>query len=80
MTEQEKAIYALYEDLFSTQGWQQFITDLEDSKETLGTVESIKDAKELHTLQGKLLMVDTILNMEHMMALAKEQAEGNYDA
>jgi hypothetical protein len=79
MTEQERAIYDLYDELFASQGWIQFVTDLEDSKIDLGSVESIKDAKELHTLQGKLSMIDTILNMEHMMSLAIEQAEGDED-
>ena len=77
MTEQEKAIYDIYDALFLTEGWGQFITDLEDSKEEIGNIDSIKDAKELYVLQGKRSMVDTILNMQHMMELAKEQAEGD---
>ncbi len=76
MTEQEKAIYDIYEELFPSMGWQQFLTDLEDSKEELGNIDSIKDAKELYVLQGKRMMVDTILNMQHMMQIAREQSEG----
>ena len=77
MNEQDKAIYELYEGMYATSAWQQFITDLEDSRTEMTSIEGIKDAKELHVAQGQLTMIDRILNMEHMMGLSREQQEGD---
>lgn len=80
MTQEQKAVFDLYDELFASRGWKQFCTDLEDSGEDFNRIEGIKDAKELHTLQGKLQMIEVILNMENMMEMAKAAAEEEDDA
>lgn len=53
MTREESDYFDNYFDLFSTQGWKQFISEIEDSIDTY-TIEDIKDDKNLYSVQGQL--------------------------
>ena len=53
MTKEEEDYFETYFDLFSTQGWKQFISEIEDSIDTY-TIEDIKDDKHLYSVQGQL--------------------------
>jgi len=53
LTREESDYFDNYFDLFSTQGWKQFISEIEDSIDTY-TIEDIKDDKNLYSVQGQL--------------------------
>ena len=75
MTNEEMNIYETYFELFSSPGWQQFITDIEETKKDFGNILSVKDAKELHYRQGQTAMIDTIIGMADMMEYAFNEAK-----
>lgn len=53
MTREESDYFDNYFDLFLTEGWKQFVSEIEDSIDSY-TIEDIKDEKNLYTVQGKL--------------------------
>jgi len=56
--------YNNYFDLFRTEGWKQFISDLEQNKEIINSVDAVKDADDLHFRKGQLNVLSFILNFE----------------
>jgi hypothetical protein len=56
--------YNSYFDLFRTEGWKQFISDLEQNKEIINSVDAVKDADDLHFRKGQLNVLSFILNFE----------------
>lgn len=53
MTREEEDYFETYFDLFSTQGWKQFLSEIEDSVDSYA-IDDIKDEKHLYTVQGQL--------------------------
>jgi hypothetical protein len=53
LTREESDYFDNYFDLFSTKGWRQFISEIEDSIDNY-SIEDLKDEKHLYTVQGQL--------------------------
>lgn len=63
MTPELEKYYEDYFDLFITDGWKQFIKDLEESTGNFN-IRYVKTPDELYYAQGQLQVVDMILNWE----------------
>jgi hypothetical protein len=63
-----------YFSLFQHDGWKQLIEELEDTAASIDLL-SLEDAKELHLVQGKLSMLNQILNWKDSVTNAYESNE-----
>lgn len=63
--------YDTYFDLFISEGWKQFLTDVQDASEIINIL-TIQDAKELHLAQGQLQVFNRLLNWENSIRNAYE--------
>jgi len=73
MNEQEK-YYDTARELFNTEGWQNFIKDLENNVASI-RVENIDDDKGFWIAKGQLNVLHSILGYENMLRAAEETAE-----
>ena len=73
MNEQEK-YYDAARELFNTEGWQNFIRDLENNVANI-RVENIDDEKGFWIAKGQLNVLHSILGYENMLRAAEESAE-----
>lgn len=64
MTPEDEKYYEAYFDLFLTDGWKQFIEDLQSTSEAFD-VRNIKDGESLKFIQGQLMILDRMVNFEH---------------
>ena len=72
MTKDEELYYETYFDLFLTQGWKQFILEIQDSIESY-RIEDIKDESNLKIIQGNLQTLNRIVNFENAMRNAYDE-------
>ena len=63
MTPELEKYYETYFDLFTTNGWKQFIEDIEANTQHFN-VRNVKDDGELKLMQGQLLILDQLVNWE----------------
>ena len=70
----ERANHATYENLFASDGWKLFITDLQEDFDAADSVYGLRDANEFQERKGVLDAMHQILNLEHIKTLAWEQA------
>jgi hypothetical protein len=73
--------YLTYFDLFSSEGWKQYIKDVEDNRTLMSDVLTIKDGNDLYYRKGTLETLDRILNFENAIVASYElhsndEAEG----
>lgn len=63
----DKELQIYYEnllDLFTRDGWKQFIEDIQDNAEVLRDINTINDDKQFWYRRGQLEVVDRILSYE----------------
>jgi hypothetical protein len=63
MTPELQKYYETYFDLFTTDGWKQFIEDVTESAESFN-VRNVPDESALKFVQGQLLILDQMMNWE----------------
>lgn len=63
--------YNTYFDLFMTDGWKQFMTDIQSAIDT-HSILALQDAKDLHLKQGQLQVFYRLLNWEDSIKNAYE--------
>ena len=63
MTPELQKYYETYFDLFTTDGWKQFVEDIKDSSKNFD-LRHVPDESSLKFCQGQLLVLDMILNWE----------------
>ena len=56
--------------LFTTQGWQVFLAELQDNATNINSVEDTLDANNLHYRKGQLSVISDILNLQTTTELA----------
>ena len=66
MTPETQTHYDTYFTLFATEGWKQFVTFAEESKERINKNEEIRDEKHLYRTQGQLIVLDHVINFQTM--------------
>lgn len=74
MDKETQEYFEDYFELFSTEGWKQFIEEIEDIIDTF-SIENIKDQDDLKTTQGQLQILNRIANFEDSIRNAYDQAE-----
>lgn len=76
----DKALQEYYEarfDMMSTQGWQDFIEDVEKIVEAYDKVLDIRDAEELWKRKGQLDILNWVLNLKRESETAWEDLNGS---
>ena len=71
--------YNSYSELFMQEGWEQFMTDVQQAVDTIQIL-AIQDAKELHLAQGQLQVFQRLLTWQDSITNTYEAAleEANY--
>ena len=67
--------YETYFDLFSSEGWKQYIKDVEDNRTLMSDVLTIKDGNDLYYRKGTLETLNRILNFEDAITASYEEAK-----
>jgi hypothetical protein len=76
----DKALQEYYEarfDMMSTQGWKDFIEDVEKIVEAYDKVLDIRDAEELWKRKGQLDILNWVLNLKRESETAWEDLNGS---
>jgi hypothetical protein len=76
----DKALQEYYEarfDMMSTQGWKDFIEDVEKIVEAYDKVLDIRDAEELWKRKGQLDILNWVLNLKRESETAWEELNGS---
>ena len=79
----EKELEIYYEnllDLFTRDGWKQFIEDLQDNAELLSDITTIHDEQAFWFRRGQLEAVQRILSYESQIKNSYEDFERDLDA
>jgi hypothetical protein len=79
----DKELTAYYEnllDLFTRDGWNQFIEDLSDNAEMLSDITTIKDEKDFWYRRGQLEALQRILSYESTIKDSYEDFEREFNA
>lgn len=74
MDKELQKYYETYFDLFSSEGWKQYIKDVEDNRTLMSDVLTIKDGNDLYYRKGVLETLDRILNFEAAIEAAHMEA------
>jgi hypothetical protein len=53
-----------YFDLFASEGWKQFIEDMEDNRTLMSDLLTVKDANDLYYRKGQLETLNRIVNFQ----------------
>jgi len=71
--------YNTYFELFMQDGWQQFMSDVQQAVDTIQIL-ALQDAKELHLAQGQLQVFQRLLTWQDSITNTYEAAleEANY--
>lgn len=72
MTPEVEKYYETYFDLFSTDGWKQFIQDVSDNLQQYD-VRSVENVDDLRFKQGQLKVIDHVINWETLIRNAYEE-------
>ena len=56
--------YTKYFDLFASEGWKQFIEDMEDNRTLMSDLLTVKDANDLYYRKGQLETLNRIVNFQ----------------
>jgi hypothetical protein len=62
-----------YFDLFASQGWKQFIADMEDNRTLISDLLTVKDADDLFYRKGQLDTLNRIVNFQLAIENAFEE-------
>lgn len=79
----DKEITTYYEnllDLFTRDGWKQFIEDIQDNADFLKDINTIRDEKDFWYRRGQLEAVQRILSYESTIKDSYEDFEREADA
>lgn len=74
MTQAEQKYFETYLDLFTSDGWKQFLNELA-GRQSMYDLGKINDLKDLFFVKGELSVINMVLNFETMIRNAQEQAE-----
>lgn len=70
--------YDNYFEMFATEGWKQFVEDLEDISDNF-RIEDIKDDVDLANIQGQLKVLKQILYFEDSIRRTHDDLLGDTD-
>jgi len=74
MSPEDEKYYENYFDLFITEGWKQFMADLEDTANSFD-IRNIENEAALKYAQGQLVILDRMLNFQSSMRTVYEDLQ-----
>jgi hypothetical protein len=77
MTPDEQKYYDEYLEMFCTEGWRQFVNDLQGSIEDLerNAIASLRDEQSLYRLKGRLEALTQMRNFEDSIKASYESEQ-----
>ncbi len=78
MTQEEEVYYETYFDLFSSEGWKQFVGDNLETYNSF-SIEQIKDSEHLWFVKGQRSVLDNIVKFETMIRSAYDAIQEQVD-
>lgn len=75
MAPELETYYNNYNQLFNSLGFKQLLKEIVDNSIDLADVRSVKDTEELFYRKGQLAAFASIITLEDMITVAREQAE-----
>lgn len=78
MTKEEEVYYETYFDLFSSEGWKQFVDDNTSTYNSF-SIEQIKDSEHLAFVKGQRSVLDNIVKFETMIRSAYDSIQEDSD-
>ncbi len=73
MTEDDKAWYDAQFDMFSTQGYKDFIAQVTEMKDAMNTLASVDTAEKLHNHRGQLEILYWMLGWQSSVEAAHKE-------
>ena len=73
MDKETQDYFDRYFDLFASQGWKQFIEDMEDNRTLMSDLLTVKDANDLYYRKGQLEVLNRIVNFQLAIENAYEE-------
>lgn len=73
MDQETQTYYDQYFSLFLTDGWKQLIQDFSDNALQINSLESVKDANDMHFRKGQLNVLAHLINMETIVSTNYEE-------
>lgn len=75
MTHDEEAYFERYFDLFATEGWKQFIGEMQEVEEGVKDILNIHNTDDFLTRKGQAILLNRILNFQQSIERAHKEAE-----
>ena len=72
MTPEVEKYYETYFDLFTTDGWKQFVQDISDNRQQFD-IRTIEEFGDLRFSQGQLKVIDHVINWESLIRNAYDE-------
>ena len=73
MDKELETYFIKYFDLFASQGWKQFIEDMEDNRTLISDLMTVKDANDLFYRKGQLDTLNRIVNFQDSIENAHKE-------
>ena len=75
MDKELERYFETYFDLFSSEGWKQFIEDTEGNINLVSDLMSVKDANDLYYRKGQLETLNRIVNFKELIERSYKEAQ-----
>lgn len=79
MTPDVEKYYETYFDLFASEGWKQFVKDVEDNLQHFD-IRNISEFGDLRFAQGQLKVIDHVMNWESLIRNAYDELTTDNDS
>lgn len=64
-----------YWDLFASEGWKQFIEDIEENRTLMSDLMAVKDANDLFYRKGQLEILNRIVSLKELLERSYKEAQ-----
>ena len=78
MTPEIEKYYETYFDLFITDGWKQFVKDVEENLSQFD-IRTVENSEDLRFKQGQLKVIDHVINWETLVRNAFDELQQETD-
>jgi len=69
-----------YWELFASEGWHQFIEDMEDNRTLMSDMMAVKDANDFYYRKGQLEALNRIVNFQSALEAAYKEHDDESNA
>lgn len=75
MDKDTEQYYNNYWDLFASEGWKQFIEDIEENRTLMSDLMAVKDANDLFYRKGQLEILNRIVSLKELLERSYKEAQ-----